>query len=101
MPNDQPIPEEKRYVIKQATYSLSIDIRNEADTVEHHAQRVELANMVLGQTGNLSALMAEIAEASVWGTTINWETVTNNAIKNTISGVWNHIALAKFGEDAE
>ena len=101
MANSAPIPQDKYYLITQACYSLALDIRNEPADVANHDQRVRLANQILRSPSNWPVRLAEIAEASAWGTDIDWATVSNAAVKTQISAIWNHVALAEYGETAE
>ena len=98
IPAQAEIPADKQYIIKMAAYSLAMDIRNEATSVDNHYERLMLANQVLNSPGAFPNKIAEVAEAAQWGSAIDWASITDAQIKNALSGVWNHLAIAQFGE---
>jgi len=98
VPAQAEIPADKQYIIKMAAYSLAMDIRNESPSAENHYERVMLANRVISSPGAVSNKIAEIAEAAQWGSPVAWESITDNQIKTAMSAVWNHVALASYGE---
>ena len=98
IPAQAEIPADKQYIIKMAAYSLAMDIRNEATSVDNHYERLMLANQVLTSPGAFPNKIAEVAEAAQWGSAIDWTSITDAQIKNAMSGVWNHLAIAQFGE---
>ena len=93
------IPEDKEYVIKMAAYSIALDVRNESPTTANHYERVMLANRVITSPGQMPHKIAEISEAAQWGSSINWDAITDAQIKTAMIGVWNHIAIAEYGPD--
>jgi len=99
IPAQAEIPADKQYIIKMAAYSIAIDIRNEDPATANHYERIMLANRVISSPGSAANKIAEIAEAANYGTAIIWDTVTDANIKNAMSGVWNHVALATYGPD--
>lgn len=101
MANDTKIPGAKHYAIQQACMKLALDIQNEDSGTLHHSQRLALAGELLtpSLSANLPLFMAQVAEASIWGTTINWDTVTPSQIKTQIETIIDNVALTKFGED--
>jgi len=98
IPAQAEIPADKQYIIKMAAYSLAMDIRNESEATADHYERLMLANQVLNSPGAFPSKIAEVAEAAQWGSAINWGSITDEQIKNAMSGVWNHLAIAQFGE---
>ncbi len=92
------IPANKEYIVRQACFSLALDIRNEDSGTTNHYERIMMANDVLTSPGGLPLRLGEIAEAGQWGTPIDWETVTDVQIKSAISGVWDHVAIAEYGD---
>jgi len=99
IPAQAEIPADKQYIIKMAAYSLAMDIRNEDSAYANHYERVMLANRVLNSPGTMSNKIAEIAEAAQWGSVVDWPNISNNDIKNAMSAVWDHVALATYGSE--
>jgi len=92
------IPQDKMYIIEMAAFSISLDIRDEDAGTANHYERLLLANRVISSPGNMALKLAKIAESATFGTAINWESVTDNQIKTAMLGIWNHVALASYGD---
>ena len=107
LPAQAEIPESKMYTIKMAAYSIAIEVREEPEATDNHYERLMMANQIISSPGEYAKKIAEIAEAANFGTTICWaETdpatcspaIADATIKNAMKAVWDHVALATYGE---
>ena len=91
------IPEDKLETIKQACYSIALNIRDEDPEVANHEERVAMANDLIRTPGNKALKYAQVADSYAWATGgIDWATATDEEIKTAIIAVWDHIALSVF-----